>query len=266
MIFDNNDYRRYLNSALNSDGRRSGVKTQAAEAMGCQLAFLSRVLSGKADLSLEQADKLSGFLRHDTVQHHYFLLLVQHARAGSTSLKRHFRQLIDQERTKRLRVTEQIKPTDHISVVAESRYYSSWIYPAIHVLLSIESLQVPQKIAQALQISEAVAMEALQFLSQNGMARREGERFLTGHVHVHLRDDSDHILRHHSNLRLKSMECLVHRRDGDVRYSGFVTLDNECVERVRESLLKNLSTNLRDIATSPAKEAYLYNLDFLRLT
>jgi uncharacterized protein (TIGR02147 family) len=264
-VFDFSTYRTYLRAALEAPGKRSGIKARVAEAMDSQPAFLSRVLVGQASLSLEQADKVSHFLGHTADEHHFFLLLLQHERAGSVRLKAYFRKQIEEEKNKRKSVSKQIQAKTGLSEKAESRYYSSWVFAAVHTLLSIEDLQTPEALASALNLPVALIQEVLRFLVEHGLAEAKGSQYKTGFIYVHLKADSDQILRHHSNWRLKSLERLNQPIDGDVRYSGVVTLDEECVARIRESLVENLKRNLSLIEAAPARTAYVLNVDFFRL-
>lgn len=265
-IFDFSHYRKYLEAVLEASGRRSGMKSRAAEHMDTQPAFLSRVFAGQAELSLEQADKLSRFLNHTSEEHHYFLLLVQHERAGSSTLKSYFRRQVDHEREKRKNITEQVKPTLSLTPEAEGRYYSSWLYGAVHVLIGVEQLQTAEALSRALNLQPAIIGEILQFLDSCGLAKRNGDRFATGSAHLHLRNDSLHIQRHHSNWRMKAIESLVQKSDSsEIHYSAVATLDEECASRIRESLVENLKSNLKRIETAPSQTAYVYNLDFFPL-
>ena len=59
-ILDFDNYKSYLSKIL--EGR--GLKQQLSEAVGFQSAFLSRIFSNLAELSLEQAIKVSQHLGH----------------------------------------------------------------------------------------------------------------------------------------------------------------------------------------------------------
>lgn len=85
-IYDFRDYKSYLQERSAEKGLRSGFKSDLARASGCNSAYISSVLGGKAQLSLEQAERVCPFLGLGKDEAHYFLLLVQKSRAGTAPL------------------------------------------------------------------------------------------------------------------------------------------------------------------------------------
>lgn len=91
------------------------------------------------------------------------------------------------------------------------------------------------------------------------------QRYKKFSTHVHLRNNSEHISRHHSNWRLMTMERIISPTAQNVHYSGVVTLDKATADFVRDNLVQTLKENLQMIEQAPAKTAYVYNLDFFEL-
>src|SRR5687767_3647885 len=88
-IFDYDDYKKYLKQVFDAEGAaRSGKRTAFSKALGCQPAYLSRVLNADAQLSLEQVDRASQFLGHAPDEQKYFFFLVLWNRAGTSTLKK----------------------------------------------------------------------------------------------------------------------------------------------------------------------------------
>jgi len=82
-IFDYRHYKPYIRLRLGGERKKTGMRAEAARAMSCQTAYLSQILNGTANLSLEQAHALGGFLNHDHDEQEYFWLLIQKERAGT---------------------------------------------------------------------------------------------------------------------------------------------------------------------------------------
>lgn len=59
-------------------------------------------MTGEADLSLEQTDSAGKYLGLSQDKNSFFLLLVQHARAGTQSLRAHFKRNIVSAQEERL--------------------------------------------------------------------------------------------------------------------------------------------------------------------
>src|SRR5687768_11246698 len=95
-VFDYRDYKKYLNDFIkNQASGGHGYRSKIAEALRCHITYISQVLNKDAHFSLEQADELNSFLGHTKDESHYFLLLVQVARAGTHSLRSKFQEQID---------------------------------------------------------------------------------------------------------------------------------------------------------------------------
>ena len=98
-IFDFSNYREFLFYKLKSDNR-SGKFHNLARKLAIQRSFVSQVLNGKKNLSLELAADICLYLKLDTLETNYFLLLVQIERAKTEHLKEIFKkQLADLRRT-----------------------------------------------------------------------------------------------------------------------------------------------------------------------
>ena len=91
VIFGYRDYKSYINHWIASQPNRGrGFKSKIAERIRCQLAYISQVLTGVANFSLEQAEMLNTLFNHSEAGGEFFLLLVERARAGTSSLEKFF--------------------------------------------------------------------------------------------------------------------------------------------------------------------------------
>ena len=65
MIFDFKDYKLYLAKVEERRPLKGrGFRAELARIMGCQTAYVSQVLNGRANFSLEQAQAVSKLLVH----------------------------------------------------------------------------------------------------------------------------------------------------------------------------------------------------------
>ncbi|NUM89689.1 MAG: TIGR02147 family protein, partial [Bdellovibrionales bacterium] len=264
-IFDYKTYRSYLMERMGGRGKRTGLRSQAAVAIGVHPTFISHVLQEKQNLSLEQADKLNGFLGHSEQEAHFFLLLLQKDRAGSASLRGYFEKQMEAILRGRAILANRVPEKSAISRESEARFYSSWIYGAVHVLLSVPEFQRKENLARHLNLSPAQATEILDFLMGLGLAVQENGLYKMGPAHVHLSSDSENINKHHTNWRIQAIHSLHLRRPHDLHYSAAVTLSRADVEVIRERLLKGMKENLETIKASKEEAAYVYAFDFFEL-
>ena len=83
-LFEYSDYKLYLSDKIDGMPKHGrGERSKLAEALRCHLAYVSQVLKGEAQLSLEQADIINQYFDHSPDEADFFLLLVQAARAGT---------------------------------------------------------------------------------------------------------------------------------------------------------------------------------------
>lgn len=86
-FFEEEDYLEIIRMQMREFGRKRGYQTQLAREAGCQVSYFSQVLSGRAQLSMEQAAGLAAFWKFDELKTDYFIALVALHRAGTQALK-----------------------------------------------------------------------------------------------------------------------------------------------------------------------------------
>jgi hypothetical protein len=132
------------------------------------------------------------------------------------------------------------------------------------VLVSIEEYQVAELIARALGLSITRVNQELEFMVNTGLIKSEKGRYTIGPNAIHLGSDSPAIAKHHANWRFHTIQNLHQARSDDLHFSAAVTLSEEAVALVRESLLKNLEANIKTIEKAKEEVAYVLCFDFYR--
>lgn len=265
ILYQHKDYRDFLLTTFESQGKRTGFKKSAAEFLKIHTSFLSLVLSKKADLSLEQAESMTRFLRLNEFDSHFFILLVSKNKAGTSQLQKHFNMQIEIHLRKRKELEDRIQPSQKVSENDQAKFYSHWIFSAIHVAASIPKFQTRDTLLSLFSIKPTELDEILNFLLKLGVLKKEKERFLPGSNHIHIGKDSPNLTRHHINLRLKSLEKITLSTDDDLRFSSFVSLSIEDCEKIKEILLKSLESSMEIIKDSKEETMYGFNFDFYRI-
>lgn len=265
-IFQNEDYKIYLKGWVKSQPAGGhGVRGQMAKAIHCQTAFISQVLNGNSHLSLEQADKLNGFLGHSKEESAFFLLLVQYTRAGTESLRQHFQEQIREITEKRSVLKERLQATHELSKEDHSIYFSSWAYAAVMVLASMPGFETKTAIIKALRLPQEKAGNILEFLVSRGLLTQNGDRYGAGKMQLHLANDSSMIVKHHTNWRIKCLETLDQEQKTELHYSSVVTLSREDITKVKLLLADALANARKIIEPSPSEELYSLCMDFFQV-
>lgn len=264
-VFDFTSYKAYLEHALGGSKVRTGARKRAAEWIGCHTAYLSIVLNGDANLSLEQAFRLNDFFGHDQEEREFFLLLVQMERAGSKDLEDYFFQKIQQHLLSRQTIRGRLQYEEGISAADQAIYYSKWYYSCIHVMLSIPGLQSKIALSEHLRIPVSVISEVLNFLESRGLAVLKEGLYQIGPRHLHLSHTSPHIGKHHSNWRNRAMASLDLPSKNDLHYSVVVTLSEGDVIKVREQIMELIRANMNVIKDSKEECTFAFTLDYFQI-
>lgn len=266
-VFDYQDYRDYLMSWVQRQPKGGrGVKSIMAQAVNCQLTYVSRVLNGKADFSLEQTESISRLLGHTEEEADYFILLVQHARSGSVTLKNHFKRKIAEALNRRLVLKDRFKVKMELTAEEQATYYSRWYYVAIHILLSIPEFQSKEAIARYLDIPVRTVSEMIDFLISTGLAIEENKRLRMGISRIHLGSDSTLLVKHHINWRLQGINSIERLgvESEDLHYTSVISVSRDDALKLRSLLVNTIEKFNATVKDSADEMPQCLTLDFFR--
>ncbi len=264
-LFKFSDYKAYLRSLSGAKGTRNGFRSQLAQNSGCTLTYVSQVLNGDREFSLEQAQNVSRFLRHTPEESHYFLLLVQKRRAGTKDLRTYFDHQINEIIEKRMNIKSRLGVRDHLSKENQAVYYSAWYFAAVHVAVSVSHLQTRESLADYFSLTLTKTDEILEFLVAAGLAVAKNGRYSIGPSVIHLGKESTNIIRHHSNWRTRALVALEKDQPSDIHYSAAVTLSLADAVKIKDSLIETIEARASVIGASKEEEVYCLTMDFFSL-
>ncbi|HEX4924970.1 MAG TPA: TIGR02147 family protein [Bdellovibrionales bacterium] len=265
-LFEFRSYRAYLKAFIEvqpNGGRGWGARL--AQAAGCHTSFVSQVLAGKTDFSLEQAYKIAGLLGLSPDETEFFLTLVSAERTGTIELRKYFEEKLERFAEKRRQIVNRIGKTSQLSLENQLKYYSSWHHAAVHVLLAISDMRSLDKLAAVTKLAPARLSEVLEDLSQMGLIRRAGSFWERTEKQLHLPAKSPMIKKHHQNWRLKALDAIDEPKTHDLHYSSLVGIAREDAEKIREALLAAVSSVRSIVRDSPEEGVYCYSLDFFEI-
>lgn len=267
-VFEFRDYKSFLKAFIKEQPRGGrGVRMAMARAAGCPVSHVSQILTGKSHLSFEQAEGLNAFFGHTQEQSNFFFLLIQMARAGTPALRDRLHKQMQSILEKRLVLKERLGVKQSISEADQATFYSSWLYGAVHVLLTIPEFQSVQMVAQKLRLSMTRANEIVEFLQSIGLVTSTPDgRIVVGTTRIHLGSDSPLIAKFHTNWRIKSIQSLEKENfKEDLHYSSAITVSKADALMLKESLIKKIEEVKTVIRDSPAEELHCFSLDFFSL-
>lgn len=265
-IYTYKDYRSFLVEATAKRKKiERGVLTSLAGFVRVHPTLISQILSGAKDFTVEQALLVSqyfGLLEKET---DYFVLLVQHSRAGSHDSKKYFERKCTEFRNRMSRVAEQVETTQEFSEIAKATFYSSWIYPVIHIASTLDRPMSAPEIAKTFNIEIDRVIQAIDFMIENGILKYTDGKISGGPVSTHIGKDSPFLAKKLMHWRVKALEKIDTLPKDQLMYSTTVSLSNEDFEKLQLSLIKQIQDFLAVVKLSPAQEIAQLNIDFFKL-
>ena len=260
------DYCEYLKTTIRLNQSTRGYQGQLAKAASCQESYFSRVLHGKAQLSLDQAMGLCEFWHFNDEQTEYFLELVVLAKCVYPPLVSRIKQRVQKLKTKS---EKQTKAKGASEIVREDAwlYYSQWHWSAIHIIVGISRFQTVEEISKCLTLEPKIVRQTLDALKKQGLVCFRNDRWYILPVHRHLDSDSALNAMNHSNWRYKAIMDAQVPNSNSLHYTGIQSHSRKDWEQLKQLFLKGISNsrNLVKIST-PDEEMSCLCVDLFRLT
>jgi uncharacterized protein (TIGR02147 family) len=168
------------------------------------------------------------------------------------------------EKTTPLRAKLDIR--EELSDQAKAKYYSTWIYQAIHVLLSVPGFQTPRAIAERLGLSSVQVEDVLSFLVAAGLAEKsKTHTYRQLRPVLHLDRASVFVNRHHTNWRLKAIHAVDQNSEDDLHYSGVASLSEDDYLKIKRILSDALKSAVDVVRDSKEETIASICIDFFKL-
>lgn len=261
-IFQYQNLRSFLYDHLKET---RGSQAQFAKNLGCGSSFISQVLQGIVELSPEQGLKAAKFFGLSEGSLLYFMLLLQHARAGNAELKLFYEKQLHDVKNQSLNVEEHIGKKEKLSEKDKITYYSSWHYAAIHIATSIIGLNSPENIAKYFKLDIQLVQKTLQFLVQVGLVEKCTSGFRIGKNRIHIGPSDQMIKHHHTHWRLKAIASLEASSFNKLHFSSVLAVSKKDLEKIKLHLLEAIKSVEKVIVDSPEEDLAVLNIDFFDL-
>jgi uncharacterized protein (TIGR02147 family) len=265
--FEFKSYKAYLRK-IKQDKASRGLLTRLAKAAGCELSYLSRALSSKVQLTMDHAYLIAEELKLAGLEREYFLTMVEHERAASPAYREHLKRKLKSLQTQNEDLSQKTQlplvPLDQ----AQFLYHSSWLYCAVHLLVSIPEFQSVEAIARRLNVKPAQIESVLHQLEQMGFVRRAGAasakwEYLAGASHTS--KNSPLVPLHHANWRNRAILDAQDFTSESLHYSGVLSLSTSVYETLRQKLVDMIEEIEREAGPSPSEDLVNINIDAYRV-
>lgn len=256
-VFDHNDYKNYLRENLVHGGQKKFAKY-----LNCQPAFLSQVLNSKPHLSLEQGILATEYFEMTENESEFFLDCLMACRAGSEKLKNYFRTKMHRLKDRNRKIPVVIGKHEQLSNETKSKFYSSWKYALVHVLLAIPQENQVEFLIEKTGLTKKELFRILDFLKIHGLIMEKAGTYFPTKKRIHLDPNDDFIESHHKNFRLFTLQELEKINSDSLHFSSALALAKADVEKIKSILLKTIQQAEEVLRPSPEEAVRILNIDF----
>lgn len=259
-----NDYRKFLRSYLDKRAPRGrGEITKIASHMGVHSTFVSQVLAGTKEFSIEQSFAAGEYLQLTKAESKYFLLLVQRDRAGNTKLRKFFDDEIADLKKSLEALSNRLEGHRVLSDEDRAIFYSSWLYSGIRLYCSIGVGKSLEDICAHFNIERKRALLVLDFMTSRDLVLLTGGRYKLGSQHTHLPKDSVFSVRHHMNWRTKALQRHENMSPEEIAFTAPMSIAKKDFQQIRDKIFNCIQESIEVAKGSDAEDVAFLNIDWL---
>lgn len=233
-IFESRDYKKFINEWIKDQpkGGRGQIK-RMSEFLRVSTTLLSQVLRGEKHFSLETAADISEYLGLNEKEAEYFILLIEHQRAGGFKLKKILERKLDRDQQAGSQLQNRMKKDRQLSDEEKMQFYSSWMYSAIRILSALPEITNAKTLSDRLNLPLAIVNDVVNFLLEKNLCVVKNNKLTYGAYRTHIGKDSPFVIKHHQNWRIKGFQSMEIRRDEDLFFTQPMALSREAAEKIR---------------------------------
>lgn len=266
-LFEFSNYRAFLKSHIKGLPRGGrGELTKIAHSLKVNTTLISQIMGGLRDFTTEQAYDVAVYLGLTELESEYFTLLVQIEKAGNPRLKSFLQKKLSSIKSESLKVEKRFEHDKKLSEEDKSIFYSSWLYSAIRLFCSTQPEgKTLEEITEKFQITNAQALAHLRFLVKTNLCTQKSGKYQMGVQLTFVEQGSPHLLKHHSNWRLKALQKSETLATDELMITAPMSIAEKDFAAIRETLTQLISSLSKTIKDSPAEEIACLNIDFFRI-
>ena len=259
-VYDFSSYKAVMSHYLRGVQNRGNL-SKAADFLGCQRSYLSRVLTEGLHITPDHAFNLSRFWQFDADEREYFRLLVECERAADSSYRSFLKQKLGELKKNQESISLRTQRADLSTTSIEAKYFSSWIWSALHFLTSIPDYQTPSALSARLGVSKDTVLEYLSKLKELGFVEKFGDSWKFRSGEFHLDKGSPFLMMHQNNWRMRASIEAQNPQHLGVHYTGVHTLSKSDFLLLKEMLLDFIAKANKVATPSPPEEAIALTCD-----
>ena len=263
-LFALESYKSFMNEALLGTNRR-GELSRAAEFIGSQRSFLSRVIATKLHLTRDQAFGLCDFWNFSGLSRDYFLTLVDFERSSQPEYKKFLKAQLEKLRTEQRNLNERVGRKSFDFNGFENKYFSSWCWSAIHFLTAIPKYQTIAAIEERLNLPKSLVKLILVALEENSLVRSQDGKYIFNSGEFHFSVTENLSTLNHQHWRQRAMLSSLEPNPDQVHFTNLQTMSLKDALKIRDLILESIAKISKISNPSEPEEAFAINLDFFKI-
>lgn len=264
-LYIHDDYISFIHSVVKANREQRGFQSQLCQRLNCQPAKFSRALNGSMELTRDQVANLCHVLKLNDLETEYLLSIYDFKLSSSHFLRERAQAKIKKIKSEVSRISAQLKDvSEALDRQIAFEYYSSWVYSAVNILLTIPEYQSFEKIKNRIKIEDDDLQRVLAKLVEWGMVKKVKAGYESLEKSLHL--DKSHPVsgQDHINWRLKAIEDIQKKKEASLHYSAIFSMSKNDVERFKKYLVENIKNHRELISKSKSEEMFVCNMDFFQ--
>ncbi len=262
-IYQFGDYKTYFKKWIeNLPKKGHGEYRKLAVHLNVSTTLISQIFNGTKDMSLEMAAEVCDYLHFNDDEADYFLVLVEHAKAGSHKLKSRLQKQILNKQDKAKKLESRMKKETELDDVTKKTYYSNWIYCALRVLSDIPELNTVEQLSERLIMPKIQLIKYIDFLTMHKLVINKNNKLSMGPSHIYLPPTDPLSLLHHQNWRMLGFQKMQLRHEENFFSSGQYSLSKELAYQIRKELPDFIESVIKRVKPSKSETTRCLNIDF----
>ncbi len=262
-VFEFKSYKEFLREWIRGRPKNGrGESRRIAARLGLSTTLISQVLNGDKHFTAEAASDLCEYLGLSEKEADQFLLLVDHARAGSHGLRSRLMRKIEKAQADAKKLSERMEDDRSLTDAEAAVYYSHWVYTGVTHLIACEPRLSYEQMSERLQLPMHMITRVMNFLLNSGLIVNRGGSLEMGLKHIHVGAESPLVAKHHLNWRLRAFDRMPHSRDNDLFLTAPMSLSREVADRIRADLPSYIEKIVKWVGPSPSEVVRCLNIDW----
>jgi uncharacterized protein (TIGR02147 family) len=265
LPFAYKSYKQFLSDLIENSERSWGGISRLADAAGCQRSYLSRVLSAELHLTPDHLYGICSWLKLAENETEYLLTILEEERASTLSyrerLKEKSTRLRKQHNELQNKVNRPLAPLDEKDYI----YYSTWLFSALHILVSITAYQTTKEIASRLQLPVATAEHMLKQLQAWELIKFQKGKWSFSSAERHVPKRSPLVSFHHQNWRQRAVMDAQNPETDGVHFTVVQSMNEAAYKKIQTRLLDLIEEASKIAGPSPAEKLVCFTADFFEV-